>query len=291
MQVGNSLQTKVNTASQKPSAPQVQLVKGQDDTVDVYNGSRKFGNGVSGVVMGAAKEAVTGTLLSLPLAGSIVKNLWKAETLGFNISILGTLAALPLAAGSIVVAPFVGAYRGFEAADDANDARRHSGQPLAQDESPAITNSIFKKRESSGASTWTGGLMNSLDKLGDKKLEPGEKKFDIPILSPITWAVGAAVSGAIAGVVGFAAGLVAGSITCGKEMSRAFGKDGKGVGQFVTAPLNMVIAPSLGWDALKEAAPRGASEGWKGHLVKPVIDTARISAKLGAEAIRQAWER
>lgn len=291
MQVGNSLQTKVNTASQKPSAPQVQLVKGQDDTVDIYNGSRKFGNGVSGVVMGAAKEAVTGTLLSLPLAGSIVKNLWKAETLGFNISILGTIAALPLAAGSIVVAPFVGAFRGFQAADDANDARRHSGQPLAQDESPAITNTLFKKRESSGASTWTGGLMNSLDKLGDKKLEPGEKKFDIPILSPAFAVVGAAVSGVMSGVVGLMAGLVAGSITTGKEMARAFGQDGKGVGQFVAAPLNLIMGPALAWDGIKESVPRGAEDGWKSGLIKPIVDTARISTKLGAEAIRQAWER
>lgn len=95
----------------------------------------------------------------------------------------------------------------------------------------------------------------------------------------------------MSGVVGLMAGLVAGSITTGKEMARAFGKDGKGVGQFVAAPLNLIMGPALAWDGIKESVPRGAEDGWKSGLIKPIVDTARISTKLGAEAIRQAWER
>ena len=259
-----------------------------DNIADRYNTSRTIGNYTSGLVLGAAKEALTTTLQAPRLAWEITENLWQAETIGPNLKILGTLAAIPAAALSIPCGPFYGAYQGVAAVADA----RHSygpdsvRPPLKQDTATHYARSVTTDigPEGTEPKTMTGKWIEGLEKLGDRKL------------SPVFALAGGVASGALSGVAGLVIGLVAGSLTCGKEMVHSVtDKDksfGARVGQFVAAPLNVVAMPlALGWNGLKEATPRGFVDGWKHGPFKPVIDTGKAVAGLATSVVKEAWER
>ena len=282
----------------KPPKKDMEVKPDLENIADRYNGSRVTGNYVSGMTLGALEEAVCSTVQSPRLAWEIVENVWQAETLGPNLKILSTLAALPAAALSIPAGPFYGIYKGFTAVNEAMHNRPYGQDPLKPDTSPAFAHSVFSAGdgpEDAGPTTMTGHLCQSLEELGEAKLAEGEKPHDVPLLSPAFSVVGGVVSGAISGVVGLVAGLVAGSITCGKEMGGAFTGDkpfGSRVGQFLAAPLNVVAMPlALAWNGVKEAAPRGFVDGWKHGPIKPVVDTVKASAGISVAVIKEAWER
>jgi hypothetical protein len=282
----------------KPPKKELEVKPDLDNIADRYNGSRATGNYVSGMTLGALKEAVTTTVQSPRLAWEIAENLWQAETIGPNLKVLGTLAALPAAALSIPAGPFYGAFKGFTTVADAMRNRPESSDPLRPDTSPDFARSVFSSGDGTEANeptTMTGHLCKSLEELGEAKLAEGEKPHDVPLLSPLFSVVGGAVSFVVSGAVGLVAGLVAGSITCAKEMGGAFTGDktfGARVGQFCAAPLNVVAMPlALAWSGIKEATPRGFIDGWNHGPFKPVIDTAKVSAGITAGVIKEAWER
>lgn len=250
---------------------------------DRFEDSRELGNAVGGLVTGAALETGTAILRSPRLSWEIAENLWQAETLGPNIKLLGTLAALPGAALNIAAAPFVG---GFTGARMAGKANRSSQDVLPKDAAPEYTD----RRLNADHKSMTASLIDSLEELGAKKLEPGEKKFDIPLLSPVFSIVGGVVSGGITGVVGLVAGLGAGLLTTAKE-AIAGAKEGK-LGRVAASPLHTVAIPyGLVKEGLKESVPRGFADGWKHGPLKPVIDTAKASAGLAGSVLKEAWER
>ena len=282
----------------KPPKRELEVKPDLDNIADRYNGSRATGNYVSGMTLGALKETVATTVQSPRLAWEIVENLWQAETIGPNLKILGTLAAVPAAALSIPAGPFYGVFKGFTTVAEAMRNRPEGEDPLRPDTSPDFARSVFSAGDGTEANeptTMTGHLCKSLEELGEAKLEAGQKPHDVPLLSPAFSVVGGVLSGAISGVVGLVAGLVAGSITCGKEMIGAFKGDkpfGARVGQFVAAPLNVVAMPlALAWNGIKEAAPRGFVDGWNHGPIKPVVDTAKASAGITVGVIKEAWER
>jgi hypothetical protein len=282
-----------------PPRKELQVKPELDDIADRYNTSRTIGNYTSGFVLGAAKESVTTTLQAPRLAWEITENLWQAETIGPNLKILGTLAALPAAVLSIPCGPFYGAYQGVAAVAEARHNTPEGVRPplkrdTATDYARSVTTPVGP--EDSGPKTMTGKWIQSLEELGDRKLADGEKPVDVPLLSPVFSLAGGIASGALSGVAGLVIGLVAGTLTCGKEMVHSVtDKDksfGARVGQFVAAPLNVVAMPlALGWNGLKEATPRGFVDGWEHGPIKPVVDTGKAVAGLATSVLKEAWER
>jgi len=282
-----------------PPKKELEVKDGLDNIADRYNTSRTVGNYTSGLLLGAAKETLTTTLQAPRLAWEITENLWQAETIGPNLKILGTLAAIPAAVLSIPCGPFYGAYQGVSAVADARHNHLDGVRPpLKKDTATDYARSVTTQTgpEDKEAKTMTGKWIQGLEELGDKKLADGEKPKDVPLLSPIFSIAGGVASGALSGVAGLVIGLVAGTLTCGKEMIHSVtDKDksfGARVGQFVAAPLNVVAMPlALGWNGLKEAAPRGFVDGWKHGPIKPVVDTGKAVAGLAVSVVKEAWER
>jgi hypothetical protein len=275
-------------ASRSADAPKKEYrVKQEVDHVaDRFEDSRELGNGVAGLVTGAATETFVSTVRSPRLAWEIAENLWQAETLGPNIKVLGTLAAIPGAALNVAISPF---YGGFKGARLAGRASRETEDVLPKDAAPQYTDKRFNGTGDDSKSL-TAQWIDNLEELGDKKLEPGEKKFDVPILSPVFSLVGGVVSGGISGVVGLVAGLGAGMLTTAKE-AWAGVSTGK-VGRVLAAPLHTVAIPyGLVKEGLKESVPRGFVDGWKHGPVKPLVDTTRASVALAGSVLKEAWER
>jgi len=290
--------TPQNPGPPRPPRKELEVKPDLDNIADRYNGSRVTGNYISGMTLGAAKETIATAVQSPRLAWEIAENLWQAETIGPNLKILGTLAAIPAAALSIPAGPFYGAFKGFTTVSDAMRQRPEGRDPLRPDTSAAFAQSVFPGDglENTGPTTMTGQLCQSLERLGEAKLAEGEKPVDVPLLSPAFAVVGGVVSGVISGCAGLVAGLVAGTITCAKEMAGAVTQDGLSVGgrigKFVAAPLNVVAMPlALAWNGVKEALPRGLVDGWKHGPIKPVVDTAKASAGLAVGVVKEAWER
>ncbi len=295
MNVTSALPRRASSAPQQ-TAPQpekeLQVNPERDHIADRYNTSRTIANYVSGMAVGAATEAVTTTVQAPRLAWEITENLWQADTIGPNLKILGTLAAIPAAALSIPCGPLYGVFQGWSQV-------RHSGHQdglLTKDTSAGFANQVMNVNESGEARTMTGKLCNSLEELGDKPLAEGEKPFDVPILSPVFSVAGGVVSSVLAVGIGGIAGFVAGAITMGKEMGDAVTQEGlsagQRVGKFLASPLNLVaMGPALAWNSFKEAAPRGFVDGWNHGPFKPIIDTGKITGTLAGSVIKEAWER
>lgn len=274
------------------SAKTYQVKEEQRDRADRFESSREFGNGVAGVVTGATLETFDAAVKSPKLAWEVAENLWQAETIGPNLKFLGTLAAIPGAALSIVAAPFYGAYKGGKLAMDASEATENV---LPKDAAAEYTHRRFNG-DSEDSKSLSTRFQESLEELGARKLQPGEKKFDVPLLSPVFSVVGGVVSAGISGVVGLVAGTAAGLLTTGKEIvGGVFGKDqslGKRIGRIAASPLHTVAIPyGLVKEGLKESVPRGFADGWKHGPLKPVVETAKASATLAGSVLKEAWER
>jgi hypothetical protein len=284
------------TASPKRAADtpkkEYQIKNDQYDRADRYEDSRSFGNAVSGLTTGLTLETLDATVKSPKLAWEVAENLWQAETIGPNLKVLGTLAAIPGAALSIVAAPF---YGGFKGASLSRQATRATQDVLPKDSAPEYTNLRFNSDKEDSKSL-SSRLQESLEELGDRKLQPGEKKFDVPILSPVFSLIGGVASAAISATVGLTAGLGAGLLTTVKEIGGGlFGKDqslGKRIGRIAASPLHTIAIPyGLVKEGLKESVPRGFVDGWKHGPVKPLVDTGKASFALAGSVLKEAWER
>lgn len=281
----------------EPNGPEKKELEAKADLENVrdrYNASRTVANYSAGMLLGAAKETVATTAQAPRLAWEIAENLWQADTIGPNLKILGTLAAIPAAALSVPLGPFYGAFKGIQTVAE---SKRERGALVTKDAAADFANTTFStKLESDEARTMAGGFINDLEELGAKPLAEGEKPYDVPILSPVFSITGGVVSAAVSGIVGLVAGVIAGTLTTGKEMIGAFTDEGKTTGQrieqFVASPLNMVVmGPALAWNSMKEATPRGFVDGWKHGPIRPVVDTIKVSGQLAAGTIKEAWER
>ena len=274
------------------SAKTYKVKQEQRQRADRFESSREFGNGAAGVVTGATLETFDAAIKSPKLAWEIAENMWQAETIGPNLKVLGTLAALPGAALSIAAAPFYGAFKGGNLAMQASQATENV---LPKDAAAEYTNIRFNG-DTEDSKSMSSRFQESLEELGAKKLQPGEKPYDIPILSPVFSLVGGAVSAGISGVVGLVAGAAAGLLTTGKEIAGGlFGADqtvGKRIGRIAASPLHTLAIPyGLVKEGLKESVPRGFADGWKHGPLKPIVDTAKASATLAGSVLKEAWER
>ena len=123
----------------RPSAS-MEVKHEMEGLADRFSASRSLGNYASGAVVGAATETTAALLQAPRLAYEIVENLWQAETIGPNLKILGTLAAVPGALLSIPVAVLAAGRRHQRGAPGASErAAPLKPTPAAQwrDGSPA----------------------------------------------------------------------------------------------------------------------------------------------------------
>lgn len=275
--------------SQERTPEEYEIKHDRYDVADRYSDSRRTADSLTAFAFGAATGAVDGLLKAPLVAWEIAENVVQAETIGPNLKVLGTLAALPGGALTAVASPFVQAFK-----DSVMMRRAHREQdgPLSADASTAYISKKFSPENPS----FSSGVVQSLEEFGAKKLGEGEKPFDVPLLSPVFSIVGGVVSGAISGVVGLVGGLAAGLLTTGKEAAGAvFGKDQtfkERAGRLATAPLHTVAIPyGLVKEGLKESVPRGFADGWKHGPVKPLVETTKASVTLAAGVLKEAWER
>lgn len=229
--------------------------------------------GVGG--LGAYGRSVLGTT-----AGTTVSawtNLWKAETIGPNLKILGSMAALPaLAVAAVVALPVslgAGIYHGGDQVDSSKPRELTVGQGAVQ--------GYGKTRE--GWEKAAAGMKESLEHLGTEKLQPGEKPLDIPIIKlGKTLAVGAA-SAAVGGVAGVVCAVVSSGRQVVDGVVKAFkdenlnlpGKLIAGAGAVVGG---VVQGTTYGMGSAVSILGKGLSETWKKDSVvegsKAMLDRA-----------------
>lgn len=199
---------------QKPETPETKPRIKEDfqDQADIYNASRSVGNKVNEALTGVVGHVTGNVGLLLPTVGETYKNLWKAETIGPYAKTVGSIVALAgipmVAAGAMLAGPFQGVAEAF----DDNEGERH---PLVGDTNGAVADRITSKED--GPDTLLGKAIGNMREFGDKKLEPGEEPWDIPI--------GKLVKGAWTGIEFLMVKVPAKALELGKKAGIA-AKDG-----------------------------------------------------------------
>lgn len=228
--------------------------------------------GAAGV--GAGARSLPGA--AVRTAVSAYTNLWKAETIGPNLKVVGSLVAAPvlaLAAGlALPVSLISGVLHGVRAVD--------SSKPREFTVSAAAAAGYGETRAS-----WKDGekdLTDDFSRFGNKKLGPNEKPYDIPV-GRLPRAAAAAVGGAALGVgVGCVSAVVSGAREAGNGVRRA-----------VTAPdLGIAGKAVAAVDAVGGGVVQGVTYGVSGAfsvLGKGVSETWRRESLL--EGGRAAWAR
>ncbi len=275
----------------QPTTP-MEVKYEMEGLADRFSASRSLGNYAAGAVVGAATETTAALLQTPRLACEILENLWQAETIGPNLKVLGTLAAIPGALLSVPVAALYGLGAGLSAV-----RQEHRGQdaPLKADASSAVARRFTARPEPGQARTMTGTMVNSLEEFGASRLAPGEKPHDVPLLSPLFAVVGGTLSGAISGSLGLVSGLMAGAITGAKDVASAFttrdASLGQRIGRIAAAPLNLVAGPALAWKSLKQSVPQAIQDGWNHGPVRPVVNSSRLAVQVAGGVLHEAWEK
>jgi hypothetical protein len=162
--------------------------------------------GVGG--LGAYARSIPGA--ALKTTGAFYSNLWKAETIGPNLKVIGSVVAAPvLVAGALVGLPVslcTGLYRGAEQIDSSKPREFTIG---------AANHEGYGKTVS-GWQRFTKSTTEGLAEMGNQKLGQGEKPFDIPLMKTAkTLAIGAAgvAVGGVAGVISAVVGTVRNAAT------------------------------------------------------------------------------
>lgn len=192
------------TPPQEPKEPSM-----IDKIVDrTFIGANYTASAIGGALGGAAGVLRGSWVPAGKLTGSFVKNLIKTETVGPNLKIIGTLAAVPLAGIAFAVGAGVsvlaGVWQGVKQVDTEKPREFSVG---------AATGAGYNSVKNSWAEIGKEGV-ESMNEWGNEKLGEGEKPFDIPLIKTgktlLMGAVGAAVGGA--------AGVVAGTIGAVREV-------------------------------------------------------------------------
>jgi len=197
-----SSQTRISTP--RPSAPppppeRTMVEKIVDRTIMSAN---YLGSSLSGAAGGLGAFGSEAVQAGVGTTTSALVNLWKTETIGPNLKILGTLAAAPMIAAAAVVALPVCAVAGMVHGARSVDSSRPRELTLGQ----AAVQGFEKTR--SGFEHLVAQGREDLQEMGSRKLEPGEKPFDIPLIKTAkTLAMGAAAA-AVGGVTGLVCAVV-----------------------------------------------------------------------------------
>lgn len=162
---------------QIPTKKTVLVKEDYQAQADTYDISRQAGNKVSSAVIGVTGHLTGNAGLLLPTVGETYKNLWKAETIGPYAKAVGSvvaLAGIPMVAGAALVAsPFMGIAEAFKSNNTGTDS------VLVEDTTARVAQRITSSED--GPDTLLGKAIGQMREFGDKKLEPGEEPWDIPL--------------------------------------------------------------------------------------------------------------
>lgn len=245
-----------------------------------YMGSTLAG-GVGG--LGAFGRSVVGT--TADVAGSAMTNLWKAETVGPNLKIIGSLVAAPVlavaAAVSVPVSLVAGMAYGAGQVDSSKPREFTVGAAGAQ--GYAKTRAGWEKA--------TQGLKEGFEELGNEKLAPGEKPFDIPLIKTAKTVAMGVVSAAVGGVAGAVCAVVGTGRQIAGGVAKAVTDKNLNLPGKVIAGAGAVIGGAVqgvtyGVASGVSILGKGLSETWKQDSVvqggKAVLDHAARSIKAAA---------
>ncbi len=176
-----------------------------DKIIDnTYLGANYTASALSGAITGVGSFVYSAPIFTARSLGAVIPNLWKAETLGPNIKILGTVAAAPLLlAGAVVGLPVSlvsGIWNGVSEVDPSTPRQFTIGS--AAQAGFVDTNNGWRGL--------TDGLVEDWKSLGEAKLSPGQKPLDIPIIKTVKTLLVGAAGAAVGGVTGVAAAALSG---------------------------------------------------------------------------------
>ncbi len=257
-----SSQTAISTP--RPSAPppppeRTMVEKVVDRTILSAN---YLGSSLSGAAGGLGAFGSEAVQASVGTTASALVNLWKTETIGPNLKILGSLAAAPLvAAGAAVALPVcavTGLFHGAQTVDRSAPRELTLGQ--------AAVNGFEKTRQR--FQDHTSEIRQDLAEFGSRKLEDGEKPIDIPLIKTAkTLAMGAAAA-AVGGVTGVVCALVGTVRQVGVGLIRTLGDPNLNVPGKVLAGAGAVIGGTVqglafGTGSAVSILGKGLTETWK----------------------------
>ena len=163
---------------------------------------------LSGGVAGLGAYARSAAPSTLKATGSLYKNLWKAETVGPNLKILGSVVAAPLMlAGAVIGLPVSLAAGMYQGGDEVQASKPR------QFTITAATKEGYTKTKD-GWESLTKSAIESFNDMGNEKLAEGEKPVDIPIIKSVK----ALAMGVTAAAVGGIAGAVSMVVSAGRQI-------------------------------------------------------------------------
>ncbi|MBN9416683.1 hypothetical protein ABS71_00130 [bacterium SCN 62-11] len=233
---------------------------------------------LSGGVAGLGAYARSAAPATLKATGSLYKNLWKAETIGPNLKIIGSVVAAPLmlagAAIGLPVSLAVGMYQGGDEVQ--------SSKPRQFTISAATREGYTQTK--SGWESLTKSAIESFNDMGSEKLAAGEKPVDIPIIKSVkALAIGvtAAAVGGIAGAVTMvtSAGRQIGAGVVDSLTDSSLGLGGKLLGTAGAVLGGAVHGVSYGLGTFASVTGQGFGETWKKDSV----------VQGGSRVLSQAW--
>lgn len=265
--------TQANAAAAKEQATLVERIV--DKT---YLGANYLSSSIGGAATGVGAFGTSVLQTTAKTTVDVYKNLWKTETLGPNIKILGSLVAGPAvlagAALSLPVSLVAGACYGAGKVDSSQP--RHFTVPAAAENGYGKVKSAWNEFGTEAT--------KSLNEWGNEKLAAGEKPFDIPIIKTLK-SVGV---GAAAVAIGGIAGVMSAVVSTGREaavgVADAFmdenlsipGKVLGAAGALISAPIQGVI---YGAATTVTTIGEGVSQTWKKDALGGGLSRAFSEAK------------
>ena len=219
-------------------------------------------SGLSGGVAGTAAYARSVVGGTAGTVASAYTNLWKAETIGPNLKIIGSLLLAPAvalaAAVALPVSVGVGIYKGAGAVD--------SDKPREFTVGAAAARGYNETRE--GLQSAATSVKKGLEEMGSEKLEPGKKPIDIPLIKTAkTLAVGVA-SVALGGVTGAVCAIIGSGRQIASGVARAVTDENLNLPGRVLAATGAVVGGvaqgvTYGAAGALTVVGKGLGETWK----------------------------
>ena len=217
---------------------------------------------LSGGVAGLGAYARAAAPATLKSTASLYKNLWKAETIGPNLKILGSLVAAPLMlAGGVLGLPvslIAGMYQGGDEVDSSKPRQFTIAQATKEGygQTKAGWESVSKS------------AIEAFEEMGTEKLAEGEKPLDIPIIKSLkTLAIGATAA-AVGGIAGVVSALVSTVRQVGAGIGNSFGDESLNLGGKLLGSAGAVLGGAVhgvtyGLTTALSVTGHGFAETWK----------------------------
>ena len=241
-------------------------------------------SGISGGIAGAGAygRSVLGATSSTTL--STWTNLWKAETIGPNLKVIGSIVAAPalvaVAALALPVSVVAGVAHGVHEVDSSKPREFTVGAAGVQGYAKTRGHWVEAEKD------WQDGLA----RMGNEKLGPGEKPVDIPLIKTgKTLAVGAA-SAALGGVTGVVCATVSGVREVAVGVAKAATDDSLNLPGRALAAAGAVVGGITQGVAFGAASTigtlgQGISQTWKNDSL---VSGGRAAVRRAAQSVEAA---